>query len=166
MKSPIDGPAFRPEGAATDLRTDCAIGVMAKSPRAGYSKTRLCPPLRPEQAARLSAAFLRDTTDTLRAAAACVPIAGYAAYAPAGTKEALIPHLAPGTLGAAGQTAERCFGRRRGIIWGSIEPVYNPVDVVATALVVDASVSGNGIILAKYEPRSTSWLQDVTHEVG
>jgi len=97
MKSPIDGPAFRPEGAATDLRTDCAIGVMAKSPRAGYSKTRLCPPLRPEQAARLSAAFLRDTTETLRAAAACVPIAGYAAYAPAGTKEALIPHLAPGT---------------------------------------------------------------------
>ena len=61
MKSPIDGPAFRPEGAATDLRTDCAMGVMAKSPRVGYSKTRLCPPLRPEQAARLSAAFLGDT---------------------------------------------------------------------------------------------------------
>jgi len=97
MKSPIDGPVFRPEGAATDLGTDCAIGVMAKSPRAGYSKTRLCPPLRPEQAARLSAAFLRDVTETMRAAAACVPIAGYAAYAPAGTEEALTPHLAPGT---------------------------------------------------------------------
>jgi hypothetical protein len=97
MKSPIDGPAFRPEGAAIDLRTDCAIGVMAKSPRVGYSKTRLCPPLRPEQAARLSAAFLRDTTETMRAAAASVPIAGYVAYAPAGTEEALMPHLAPGT---------------------------------------------------------------------
>ena len=97
MESPIDGPAFRPEGAATGLRTDCAIGVMVKSPRAGYSKTRLCPPLRPEQAARLSAAFLRDTTETMRAAAASVPIAGYAAYAPAGTEEALIPHLAAGT---------------------------------------------------------------------
>jgi glycosyltransferase A (GT-A) superfamily protein (DUF2064 family) len=97
MKFPIDGPAFRPEGAAIDLRTDCAIGVMAKSPRVGYSKTRLCPPLRPEQAARLSAAFLRDTTETMRAAAASVPIAGYVAYAPAGTEEALMPHLAPGT---------------------------------------------------------------------
>jgi uncharacterized protein len=97
MESPIDGPAFRPEGAATGLRTDCAIGVMVKSPLAGYSKTRLCPPLRPEQAARLSAAFLRDTTETMRAAAASVPIAGYAAYAPAGTEEALIPHLAAGT---------------------------------------------------------------------
>ena len=73
MKSPIDGPAFRPEGVATDLRTDCAIDVMAKSPRAGYSKTRLCPPLRPEQGAWLSAAFLRDTTETMRAAAASVP---------------------------------------------------------------------------------------------
>ena len=97
MKSSIDGAEFRPEGAATDLRTVCAIGVMAKSPRVGYSKTRLCPPLRPEQAARLSAAFLRDTTETLRAAAASVPIAGYVAHAPAGTEEALIPHLAPGT---------------------------------------------------------------------
>ena len=97
MKSPIDGSAFRPGGAATDFRADCAIGVMVKSPRAGHSKTRLCPPLRPEQAARLSAAFLRDTTETIRAAAASVPIAGYAAYAPAGTEAALMPHLAPGT---------------------------------------------------------------------
>jgi glycosyltransferase A (GT-A) superfamily protein (DUF2064 family) len=98
MKSPIDDPAFRPQsGAATDLRTDCAIGVMAKSPRIGYSKTRLCPPLRPEQAARLSAAFVRDTTETVRAAAASAPISGYAAYAPAGTEEALMPHLAPDT---------------------------------------------------------------------
>jgi hypothetical protein len=40
---------------------------------------------------------LRDTTETVRAAAASVPITGYAAYAPAGTEEALIPHLAPGT---------------------------------------------------------------------
>jgi uncharacterized protein len=71
---------------------------MAKSPRAGYSKTRLCPPLRPEQAARLSAAFLRDTTETVRAAAASIPIVGYAAYAPSGTEEALTSHLAPSTL--------------------------------------------------------------------
>src|ERR1700756_5216160 len=97
MKSAIHDPGFPPEDTATDLRTDCAIGAMAKSPRVGYSKTRLCPPLRPEQAARLSAAFLRDTTDTIRAAAASVPIAGYVAYAPAGTEETLMPHLAPGT---------------------------------------------------------------------
>jgi uncharacterized protein len=98
MKSSVDGPAFQPEGMASDLGIDCAIGVMAKSPRAGYSKTRLCPPLRPDQAAQLSAAFLRDTTETMSAAAASAPIAGYAAYAPAGTEAALMPHLAPDTL--------------------------------------------------------------------
>jgi hypothetical protein len=43
----------------------CAIGVMAKAPMAGRSKTRLCPPLLPAQAAALSAAFLRDVTDAL-----------------------------------------------------------------------------------------------------
>jgi rSAM/selenodomain-associated transferase 1 len=87
----------RPEGAATDSMVSCAIGVMAKSPRAGYSKTRLCPPLRPDQAAQLSAAFLRDTIENIATAALSASIVAYAAYAPAGTEEALTPHLAPGT---------------------------------------------------------------------
>jgi uncharacterized protein len=82
---------------AFGLRGSCAIGVMAKSPRPGHSKTRLCPPLRPEQAAQLSAAFLRDTTESIAAAALSAPIVGYAAYAPSGTEEALAPHLASGT---------------------------------------------------------------------
>lgn len=41
--------------------------VIAKEPRPGFSKTRLCPPCTPEQAARLAAAALADT---LRAVAA------------------------------------------------------------------------------------------------
>ena len=57
----------------------CAIGVMAKAPRPGRCKTRLCPPLRPEQAARLSAAFLRDMFGIIAAAGRQAPIAGYAA---------------------------------------------------------------------------------------
>ena len=75
----------------------CAIGVMAKAPRPGQSKTRLCPPLRPEEAASLSAAFLRDTTDSIQGAAAAAPIVAYAAYAPYGAEALLTPHLAPGT---------------------------------------------------------------------
>jgi uncharacterized protein len=70
---------------------------MAKSPRPGHSKTRLCPPLIPEQAALLSAAFLRDTTENMIAAARTAPITGYAAYAPLGAEALLQPHLAPGT---------------------------------------------------------------------
>jgi len=74
----------------------CGIAMMAKSPRAGHSKTRLCPPLLPAQAAALSAAFLRDTTENLRAAAGAIPITGYAAYAPQGTEAGITPHLAEG----------------------------------------------------------------------
>jgi rSAM/selenodomain-associated transferase 1 len=81
-----------PEAAA-----QCAIGVMAKAPQPGKSKTRLCPPLRPEEAATLSGAFLHDTTAALQKAAALAPIAGYAAYAPHGTQALLAPHLAAGT---------------------------------------------------------------------
>jgi len=75
----------------------CAIGVMAKTPQPGRSKTRLCPPLLPDQAAALSAAFLRDTTGNVAAAARSVPIAAYAAYAPRGSEALLRPHLAEGT---------------------------------------------------------------------
>jgi len=75
----------------------CAIAVMAKSPRPGHSKTRLCPPLHATQAAGLSAAFLRDTTENLRAAADSIAIARYAAYAPLGTEAGLAQHLAADT---------------------------------------------------------------------
>jgi len=89
--------AARAAGNSDDPRGGCAIGVMAKTPRAGYSKTRLCPPLTPEQAATLSAAFLRDTTENVVAAARVTRITGYVAYAPLGAEAALRPHLAPGT---------------------------------------------------------------------
>ena len=75
----------------------CAIGVMAKAPRSGFSKTRLCPPLRPDQAARLSAAFLRDITENIAQAARQTPIAGFVAYAPEGQEALFDGHLAAGT---------------------------------------------------------------------
>lgn len=75
----------------------CAIGVMAKAPQAGRSKTRLCPPLRPDQAASLSAAFLCDVTGNIARAARAAPIAGHIAFAPAGTEALFDGHLAPGT---------------------------------------------------------------------
>ena len=75
----------------------CAIAIMAKAPLAGRSKTRLLPVLRPDQAAALSAAFLRDMTENLRAAGASVPMAPYVAYAPAGQEDLFEGILAPGT---------------------------------------------------------------------
>jgi uncharacterized protein len=75
----------------------CAIGVMAKAPRPGLAKTRLCPPLQPEQAAELSAAFLRDITENIALAARVVPIHGCIAYAPADAAAWFAGHLAEGT---------------------------------------------------------------------
>ncbi len=44
-----------------------ALLVIAKDPRPGLCKTRLCPPCRPEQAARLAAAALSDTLEVVEA---------------------------------------------------------------------------------------------------
>jgi rSAM/selenodomain-associated transferase 1 len=80
-----------------DRRGICAMGVMAKTPRAGRAKTRLCPPLEPRQAAALSAAFLRDISENIALAARSVPIHGCIAYAPAGDEDSFDGHLAEGT---------------------------------------------------------------------
>jgi rSAM/selenodomain-associated transferase 1 len=73
----------------------CAIAVMAKAPEPGRSKTRLCPPVLPNQAAWLSEGFLRDMFRNVAEAARQAPIAGYAAYAPAGTEAAMKALLPP-----------------------------------------------------------------------
>jgi rSAM/selenodomain-associated transferase 1 len=70
---------------------------MAKAPRPGFSKTRLCPPLRADQAAALSAAFLRDITENIVLAARRASIAGYIAYAPEGQEAQFDGHIAAGT---------------------------------------------------------------------
>src|SRR5262249_51799442 len=60
----------------------CGIAVMAKASTPGASKTRLVPPLTPDEAARCNTAFLRDVADNIRAAAAQAPLAGYMAFGP------------------------------------------------------------------------------------
>jgi rSAM/selenodomain-associated transferase 1 len=75
----------------------CAMAVMAKAPRPGRSKTRLVPALSAEHAAEMSAAFLRDVTENIAAAAIQAPIDGLVAYAPAGSEALFEGHLAAGT---------------------------------------------------------------------
>ena len=74
-----------------------AIAVMAKAPRAGHSKTRLSPPLLPDEARAMSAAFLRDITENIRLAARQADIIGCVAYAPAGMETLFDGILAPDT---------------------------------------------------------------------
>jgi rSAM/selenodomain-associated transferase 1 len=65
----------------------CALAVMTKAPRAGQVKTRLVPPLSPEEAAELNISFLRDTAAAI--AKACGRTArGLGVYTPVGAEAA------------------------------------------------------------------------------
>jgi uncharacterized protein len=80
-----------------DRHNGCAIAVMAKAPVPGRVKTRLAPPLGPDAAAALSAAFLRDITENITLAARSVRLRGYVAYAPQGAESLFDGVLADGT---------------------------------------------------------------------
>ena len=58
-------------------RSLCALAVMTKAPQPGRVKTRLVPPLTPEEAAELNKCFLRDTAAAISTACtrrpACPP---------------------------------------------------------------------------------------------
>jgi uncharacterized protein len=73
----------------------CALGVMIKAPRAGVSKTRLCPPLQAEEAAELSRRFFKDTADAIAGVCRADDRAvGVAIYTPTGSEpefKAIVP---------------------------------------------------------------------------
>ena len=80
----------------------CALAVMTKAPQAGRVKTRLVPPLTPEEAAELNKCFLRDTTAAISNACSPRPVGdarashseaataacGIAVYTPVGAESA------------------------------------------------------------------------------
>lgn len=65
------------------------IALVCKTPAAGQSKTRLSPPLQPEECAALSACFIRDVAAKVQALAAAEAVAACAVYTPAGSEAAL-----------------------------------------------------------------------------
>jgi rSAM/selenodomain-associated transferase 1 len=75
----------------------CAMGIMIKTPRNGFSKTRLCPPLSLEEAASISCCFLKDTSAAIEALSHEDPFAvGVAIYTPVGSELTLEELLPPG----------------------------------------------------------------------
>jgi uncharacterized protein len=66
-----------------------AIGIFCKTPAAGQSKTRLSPPLRPDECAALSACFIRDVATTIDDVVCNGSAVGYAVYTPAGSESTL-----------------------------------------------------------------------------
>jgi len=83
----------------------CALAVMTKAPQAGRVKTRLVPPLTPDEAAELNKCFLRDTAAAISSAYYRRPRAdegktaravGVAVYTPVGAESAYTDILPAG----------------------------------------------------------------------
>ena len=88
-------------------RGSCALAVMTKAPHPGRVKTRLVPPLTPEEAAELNKCFLRDTAATISnacsrclacpagSALATARAKGIAVYTPVGAESVYAGILPP-----------------------------------------------------------------------
>jgi uncharacterized protein len=110
--------AARRSPAVTDK---CAMGIMIKAPRAGFSKTRLSPPLSQEEAASISRCFLKDTTAAIDALSHKDPfVAGVAIYTPVGS-EADFAELLPRSFKIIAQR-EGGFGTR---LLGATEDLFS-----------------------------------------
>jgi rSAM/selenodomain-associated transferase 1 len=133
-----------------------AVGIFCKTPLPGQSKTRLSPPLRPDECADLSACFIRDLTATIHAVARDGDVTGYAVYTPAGTEPALRALLPPGfrllpqcegDFGIRLQTATRKLldGHAGAILVNSDSPTL-PASILRHA--VDATRRGGAVVLS------------------
>jgi rSAM/selenodomain-associated transferase 1 len=71
-----------------------AAAIVCKTPIPGQSKTRLSPPLRPDQCAAISACFISDLSRTIDKVARDGDVTGHAVYTPAGS-EAVLRDLLP-----------------------------------------------------------------------
>lgn len=66
-----------------------AVAIVCKTPEAGRSKTRLSPPLAPDECAALSACFIQDLATTIDQLVDDGDATGYALYTPIGSEAAL-----------------------------------------------------------------------------
>lgn len=87
-----------------------ALAVMTKAPQAGRVKTRLTPPLSPEEAAALNTCFLRDTAASISNVSDSGKAQGVGVYTPAGSESAYSGIL-PGEFILVPQRGDK-FGER------------------------------------------------------
>lgn len=92
------------------LKGFCALAVMTKAPQAGRVKTRLTPPLSPQEAAAINTCFLRDTAGAILRTAREKKAKGIAVYTPVGT-EAAYAGILPKEFALVPQRGE-AFGER------------------------------------------------------
>jgi rSAM/selenodomain-associated transferase 1 len=134
-----------------------AVAIICKTPRPGHSKTRLSPPLAPEECAGISACFIQDLACTIAGLSGDGRAKGYAVYTPAGTgaeMRALLPGgfglvlQGEGDLGARLDKGIRdllAAGHAGAIIINSDSPTL-PRRILDAA--VDAVLSGDNAVLS------------------
>jgi rSAM/selenodomain-associated transferase 1 len=133
-----------------------AVAIICKTPRPGHSKTRLSPPLAPEECAAISACFIQDLSATI-AVAGGDRADGYAVYTPAGTEAALRALLPAGfglVLQGGGDLGARLHkgicdliaaGHAGAILINSDSPTL-PRAILDRA--VDAVLSGDNMVIS------------------
>jgi uncharacterized protein len=107
------------DSVSTARHGRCALAIMAKVPGAGRVKTRLSPPLSPEQAAKLSACFLRDTAENIAAVAATAGASAIVSYTPIG-EESSFEGVLPAGFELIAQRGDD-FGDR---LWHTAEDLF------------------------------------------
>ena len=137
--------------------TTVAIAIMCKTPEPGRSKTRLSPPLRPEECAAISSCFIRDLSSTVAGLAAEGAVTGYAVYTPVGSEpelRQLLPpsfRLLPQIDGDFGERLLRgtqdllAAGHRGAILVNSDSPTL-PRRILREA--AEAVVAGDNVVLS------------------
>ena len=143
--------------AGTKHMSTVAVGIMCKTPAPGQSKTRLSPPLQPDECAELSACFIRDLSRTIDALGGRGDVTGYAVYTPVGSEDALRRLLPAGFMlmpqieGALGARLIRATadlldaGHRAVILVGSDSPTL-PRTILSAA--IDAAIAGDNVVLS------------------
>ena len=98
-----------------------AAAIICKTPAAGKSKTRLSPPLAPDECAEISACFIRDLSATINALAEDGDVAPCAVYTPHGSET-------DAAASAAGRPST-CFCKARAIsapVCSKAPPTFSP----------------------------------------
>jgi uncharacterized protein len=118
--------------AARSSARDVALVVIAKAPRPGRSKTRLCPPCTPAQAAALAAAALADTLAAVAAAPThrrLLALEGELAEVPAGFD--VVPQRGDGLGERLGHALAAAGGPA--LVFGMDTPQLTPEAIAAAA---------------------------------
>lgn len=112
---------------ARSVEPAVGLAIMAKAPRAGAVKTRLCPPLRPPEAAELARCFLLDTVARVAGVAGVRPIL---AYEPEEAR-AEFERLAPG-FALIAQRGEGLGARQGGVVAEAVRLGHEAVLLIGT----------------------------------